>query len=129
MFTQISWSTYLTTILILSIAYYLLLAFHFYRKDILKIFTGKKITGSENFSFDFQKPMLQSFSVEVRAFLFEAIKNSLNKEDIMRSIQMLISKYPGVKDMTFRNSIEHLIIEESAASIHLSDQDLSELWN
>jgi Na+/phosphate symporter len=72
--------------------------------------------------------MQQSFSAEVRAFLFEAIKNNLNKEDIMRSIQMLIRKYEGVKDITFRNSVEHLIIEESAASIHLSENDLDELW-
>jgi hypothetical protein len=129
MFTQISWSSYLTTILSLSAAYYLFLAFRYYRKDVVKIFAGKKNTGDENVSMDFQKPMLQSFSDEVRAFLFEAIRNNLNKEDIIGSIQMLIRKYPGVKDLTFRNSIEHLIIEESAASIHLSEQNLSELWN
>ena len=129
MFTQISWSSYLTTILLLSAAYYLFLAFRYYRKDLVKIFAGKKNISDENLSMDFQKPMLKSFSVEVRAFLFEAIRNNLNKEDIMGSIQMLIRKYPGVKDRTFRNSIEHLIIEDSAASIHLSEQDLSELWN
>lgn len=129
MFTQISWSSYLTTILLLSVAYYLFLAFHYYRKDVVKIFAGKKNTGVENGSMDFQKPMLQSFSVEMRAFLFEAIKNNLNKEDIIGSIQMLIRKYPGIKDITFRNSVEHVIIEESAASIHLNAQDLSELWN
>jgi hypothetical protein len=129
MFTQISWSSYLTTILSLSVAYYLFLAFRYYRKDFVKIFAGKKNTDDENVSMDFQKPMLQSFSVEVRAFLFEAIRNNLNKEDILGSIQMLIRKYPGVKDLTFRTSIEHLIIEDSAASIHLSEQDLSELWN
>ena len=129
MFTQISWSSYLTTILLLSAAYYLFLAFRYYRKDLVKIFARKKNTSDENLSMDFQKPMLHSFSIEVRAFLFEAIRNNLNKEDIMGSIQMLIRKYPGVKDMTFRNSIEHLIIEDSAASIHLSKQDLSELWN
>jgi hypothetical protein len=129
MFTQISWGSYLTTILILSAAYYLFLAFRYYRKDVVKILAGKKIIGDESASIEFQKPMLQSFSIEVRAFLFEAIRNNLNKEDIMESIQMLIRKYPGVKDITFRNSIEHLIIEESAASIHLSEQDLSELWN
>lgn len=128
MFTQISWSNYITTILILSVAYYLFLAFYYYRKDVVKIFAAKKNISGENISFDFQKPMLQSFSVEVRAFLFEAIRNNLDKGDIMRSVQMLIRKYPGVKDMTFRNSIEHLIIEESAASIHLGEQDLSELW-
>ena len=129
MFTQITWSSYLTTILLLSAAYYLFLAFRYYRKDLVKIFARKKNTSDENLSMDFQKPMLKSFSVEVRAFLFEAIRNNLNKEDIMGSIQMLIRKYPGVKDRTFRNSIEHLIIEDSAASIHLSEQDLSELWN
>jgi hypothetical protein len=129
MFTQVSWSSYFTTILTLAAAYYLWIAFRYYRKDLVKIFAHRKFIGEESLSMDFQKPMLQSFSVEVRAFLFEAIRNNLNKEDIMRSIQMLIEKYPGVKDMTFRNSIEHLIIEESATSIHLNEQDLSELWN
>jgi hypothetical protein len=129
MFTQISWSSYLTTILLLAAAYYLFIAFRYYRKDLVKIFAGKKNPDDESLSMDFQNPMLQSFSIQVRAFLFEAIRNNLNKEDIMQSIQMLIRKYAGVKDMTFRSSIEHLIIEESAASIHLSEQDLSELWN
>lgn len=129
MFRHISWSNYFTTILLLSICYYLFLIYRYYRKDILKIFAGRKITGVENLSTDFHPTMLQSFSLEIRSFLFEAIRNNLNKEDIMGSIQMLIRKYPGVKDATFRNSIEHLIIEEVAESIHLSEHDLSELWN
>jgi hypothetical protein len=128
MFTQISWSTYLTTVLLLVVGYYLFIVFRYYRKDVVKIFASRKNTADENLSMDIQTPMLQSFSIQVRAFLFEAIRNNLNKDDIMGSIRMLIGKYPGVKDMTFRNSIEHLIIEESAASIHLSEQDLRELW-
>lgn len=59
MFSQISWSSYLTTILLLSAAYYLFLAFY-YRKDVVKIFFGKKNTSDENISMSFQKPMLQS---------------------------------------------------------------------
>lgn len=129
MFTQISWSSYITTIVLLSAAYYFFIAFRYYKKNIAKIFAGKNNLEGKNLIMDFQKPLLQSFSVEVRAFLFEAIRNNLNKEDIMQTIQMLIRKYPGVKDITFRNSVEHVIIEESAASIHLSEQDLSEIWN
>lgn len=129
MFTEISWSSYFTTILLLTAAYYLFIAFRYYRKDVVKIFAGKKFMGNEGLSMDFQKTMLQSFSVEVRAFLFEAVRNNLNKEDILGSIQMLIRNYSGVKDINFRNSTEHLIIEECAASIHLSEQDLCELWN
>jgi hypothetical protein len=129
MFRHISWGTYITTILLLTVGYYLFLLYRYYRKDIVKVFEGRKNTGVENLTIDFQQSMQQSFSAEVRAFLFEAIKNNLNKEDIMRSIQMLIRKYEGVKDITFRNSVEHLIIEESAASIHLSENDLDELWN
>lgn len=80
MFTQISWSIFVTTILILSVAYYLLVTFRYYRKDIVKIFAIKKIIGGENLSMDFRKTMLQSFSAEIRAFLFEAIKNNLNTQ-------------------------------------------------
>lgn len=129
MLTHISWTNYILTILLVSIVYYVFIAYRYYRKDVLKIFAGKKITDGESFSMDFQKPMLQSFTVEIRAFLFEAIRNNLNKEEIMGSIQMLIRKYPGVRDITFRNSVEHAIIEESGASIHLSENDLSDLWN
>jgi len=105
MFTQISWSSYFT-----ASAYYLWIAFGYYRKDLVKIFAHKKFIGEECLSMVFQKPMRQSFSVEVRAFLFEAIRNNLNKKDIKRSIQMPIEKHP--KDMTFRNKIERLIIED-----------------
>ena len=43
MFTQISWGSYLTTILILSAAYYLFLAFRYYRKDVVKILAGARL--------------------------------------------------------------------------------------
>ncbi len=128
MFTQISLSNYILVMLLLTTVYYAFIAYRFFRKDIVKLFAGGKIS-SEEISNDFQNSMFYSFSMELRAFLFEAIKNNLSKADIMDTIQMLIRNYSGVKDITFRNSTEHLIIEECAASIHLSEQDLCELWN
>jgi hypothetical protein len=38
---------------------------------------------------------------------------------------MFISKYLD-EELTLRNSIEHVIIEEGSASIHLCKQDFSE---
>ena len=54
MFTQISWSSYFTTILFLAVAYYLWIAFHYYRKEPVKIFADKKFIGDESLSMDFQ---------------------------------------------------------------------------
>jgi len=132
MLTQISWSSYIVTVLLLSAVYYLFIGYLYYRDDLLKLVSGKRVTTHDFVSTAFsQEPLEQSFSDEVRAFMNEAGKNKMSKKDIMKSLQLLFKKYPTLKDSASQESIKNLIVNECASycSIHLSDEEFSELWN
>lgn len=132
MFTQISWSSYILTVLLLSAVYYLFIGYRYYRDDLLQLVSGKRLTTHDFVSTAFrQEPLEKSFSDEVRAFMNEAGKNKMSKKDIMKSLQLLFKKYPTLKDTASQESIQNLIVNEYASycSIHLSYEELSGLWN
>lgn len=132
MFTQISWSSYIVTVLLLSAIYYLFIGYWYYRDDLLQLVSGKKITTDDFVSTAFrQEPLEQLFSDEVRAFMNEAGKNKMSKKDILKSLQLVFKRYPTLKDSVSQESIQNLIVNECATycSIHLSDEELSVLWN
>ena len=132
MFTQISWSSYIVTVLLLSAVYYLFIGYGYYRDDLLKLVSGKRVTTHDFVSTAFrQQPLKESFSDEVKAFMNEAAKNKMSKKDILESLQLLFKKYPTLKDSASQESIKNLIVNECASycCIHLSDEEFSELWN
>ena len=131
MFTQISWSNYFLIVLLLSVGYYFVIGYLYYRNDLLQSISGKKrindlVATTRNYP-----PLLQSFSDEVQALMNEAGNNKLDGKDIIWSLQMLIKKYPGLKDFNFQESVQTIITNEckSYCSIHLSEEELSALWN
>lgn len=132
MLTQISWSSYIVTVLLLSAVYYLFIGYWYYRDDLLKLVSGKRVTTNDFVSTAFrQLPLEQSFSDEIMAFMEQAGKDKLDKKDIIQSLQLLLQKYPTLKDSASQESIQNLIVNEctSYCSIHLSDEELSVLWN
>jgi len=132
MFTQISWSSYIVTVLLLSAIYYLFIGYWYYRDDLLQLVSGKRITTNDNVvSMQRHQPLEQSFSDEVRAFMNEAGENKMSKKDIIQSLQLLLQKYPTLKNSASQESIQNLIVNECTTycSIHLSDEELSVLWN
>src|SRR5258708_1363079 len=122
MFSNISWSNYFIMVALLSAAYYLVIGYLYYRDDLLQLFSGKKIT-TDNVIASTQRyqSSVQSFADEAHAFLHEAGRNKLGKEDILQSFQLLLKRYPALKDLAFRESIQGLIINDckSYCSIHL----------
>lgn len=131
MFKQISWNSYLIMVLLLTIVYYLFIVLKYYRNDVIKLIYGKNLLSRNISNNEVDQPLLQSFSSEIKAFIYEAGKDQLNIRDMMPSLQILIRKYPGIRDMTMRESIQNLIIHEckTNCSIHLGEHELSELWN
>jgi len=132
MFTQISWSSYIVTVLLLLGGYYLFIGYWYYRNDLLQLISGKRNTTNDKLvSTQRHQTLIQSFSDEVHAFMEQAVKNKLDKKDIMQSLQLLLQKYPALKDSGLQGSVQNLIINEYASycSIHLSDEELSGLWN
>lgn len=66
---------------------------------------------------------------EIQAF-FQASGGSLEKQEILQSLQRLIQKYAVLKGTSFKEAINNLIISacENNCSIHLSENEVSELW-
>ena len=153
MFTDISWGSYITFMIALLAVYYLIIGLRFYRTDIVQLISGKQFSPGEKVSFtsaklDQPNPSLhqanlqqafekqdmyqssQSLGDEIMAYLHEAGRDTLSKEDVAQSLKLLIGKYPSIKDSAFRGVIENLILTESETncSIHLSEEELSELW-
>lgn len=138
--------------MVLLAVYYFFIALRFYRSDILQIFSGKEFTQERvsftssqkvqpdqtlhqaNLKHAFETQDLfqvsQSLRDEIMAYLHEAGRDPLNKEDVLLSLKSLIAKYPSIKDSAFREVIQNLIITEceTNCSIHLSEEELSVLW-
>jgi hypothetical protein len=154
MFTQISWGSYTTIVVVLLACYYLFVGLRYYRNDLLQLLSGKKATISDSSNFTTiktnslikQKPheaymqqsveeqnlyqLLQALSDEIHAFMNEAGNNKLNKDEITASLKILIAKYSVFKDSSFQELIQNLIVTEceTYCSIHLSEEELSALW-
>lgn len=152
MFTEISWSNYITIVIVLLAIYYLFIGFRYYRTDLLQLLSGREFT-TDKVSFTSTKPdkpdqtqhqsdlqqafksqdlfqVAQSLGDEIMAYLNEAGRDTLNKEDIIQSLKSLIAKYPSIKDSPFCEVIQNLIVTEckTSCSIHLSAEELSALW-
>ena len=133
MFTQISWSNYFIIILLLAAGYYLVIGYLYYRHDFLKIISGKKKVANDYVAaFPNQDSVIQSFSDEVCAYMNEVAKNKQqNKSNIIHSLKLLLRKYPSLSDLSIKESIQNIINNgcKTYCSIHLSAEELSELWD
>ena len=138
MFSEISWSTYISSVVVLSAAYYLFVIVKYYREDLSQFLAGKKIAGAVNFIpkpevFEKQNNFLlaQSLADEIRAFFNEAGNQKISKEEATASMRLLLRKNFALKDSSFKESIQNLIEKECASNfaVHLNEVELSALWN
>ena len=136
MFNSITWAQYFSTIIYLLIIYYAVLSFKFYKWEILAAIGIRKVdstslntaslSGLKNYvssenDEDYQpkqsmeidiSPLLQTFTDEVAAFLQEADKVEITKEQITNSLQSICSKYPAIKNSDCRNELILLVANE-----------------
>jgi hypothetical protein len=157
MFSAISWSDYLTILLVSAIFYYAFVLYFFYRNDLLQFFKKKQVATNDMAGFDVgnhdtelanmvkesyptlipttqshpgYSPIVQSLIDEVQAFVEEVGKNKFSKEQILSSVTYLINKYPSVKLSPFKKSISDLIIEEckTHCSVTITEDEVNGLW-
>lgn len=147
MFTEISWDSYITIIAVLVTGYYLFVGFRYYRSDFIELLSGKKMSQADRASFTevqkshkenlqeaFEKPNLfqlaQSVSDEIQAYLHEGAKNKLNGDEVMKGLRLLLGKYPDLKNSSFSEVIENLIINDCEAnfSMQLDTVQIKALW-
>jgi hypothetical protein len=154
MFTEISWNSYITIMIVLLAGYYLFMGWRYYRTDILQLFSGRRFTKTDSSGFSAPGPSIkpdqgshkinmqeafekqdlfqiaQSLSDEIRAYLNEAGSNKIQKEEALKSLKIIVAKYPALKGSPFREFIQQVTEKEfeTNCSVRLSEEEISELW-
>lgn len=131
MLSSISWSQYITFLSITLVGYYFYISYKYFRWQILGILVFKKIeqsevqipvaelkkqfTASNHAAFmpkDNTDNVIQAFSYEVKAYLFQA-NPSAPKEEILFALPQIISKHASIKNIKNRVSINQFIKGEA----------------
>jgi len=159
MFNNISWQGYWLTIALLSTGYYLTVYLLYFRNDF-KVFFNRKLSVNNHSHFvspgsdlkqetsnsqpslfddaiEFQSPDPHSEEAivyacidEIDAFLKEAKKSKCIKEELIFSLQLILKKYPSLKNSQFKASVTNVIVGqcEHNCSIHLNADDVVRVW-
>lgn len=152
MFSNISWFEYLIFISIAALTWYAAVFYIYYRHDLLQVLQSKKADhtsdGKIKRNFNFQQEdiaginrenfqtspdvsqIIQSFNDEVVAYLEEAGKNEVIKEDLLFSLARISNKYPSLARSEFKESLDQFIKlqTESYCAMFLSEEDLNKVW-
>jgi len=90
-----------------------------------------------NESGDFETPpkesdeyMVYACMDEITAYFEAVIKTTCEKEKLINSLQLLLQKYPAIKNSQYKESLTNVIVTqcENRCSIHLSAEDVESLW-
>lgn len=152
MFTNISWSSYLTVLGLVVLIWYFIILLKFYYKDLLKIFSGEKklkFTSFKNMNenkvpdSEEYKSLSSSFSgsfdtledaEELSARILQAVKESneknFSKEHFQNYLRMVLDEYPYVKISSLRENINKLMVTESSKypNLLLTLSEADSLW-
>jgi hypothetical protein len=153
MLSNISWSDYLTFIFVSSLIWYAYVLYSYYRHDFLRGIQTKKPASENGLEFtstlqyqqrdfplfnseNFQPKTsdvshsVQSFTDEVQAYLEEAGRDEVAKENLLVSLARIRGKYPSLAESDYKDSLEQLIVNEVEANcaMVLSEDDLKQIW-
>jgi len=152
MFSNISWYQYLIFICATALTWYAAIFYIYYRQDLLQILQAKKSfqTGDENtghnFSLQRENPasidprnspsspdmgqVIQSFTDEVVAYLEEAAKNTVAKQDLLFSVGRIANKYSSLSGSDYKEPLNQFIKlqTENYCAMFLNEEDLDKLW-
>ena len=148
MIGNISWFEYLLFISAAALTWYAAVFYIYYRRDLLQSLKLKKADpiASEKFNFlqedvpginlknsqtspDISQ-VIQSFSDEVVAYLEEAGKNKIVKEEVLVSLGKIANKYSSLALSEFKGSLDQFtnIQTQSYCAMFLSEEDLNKVW-
>jgi hypothetical protein len=152
MFSNISWSEYLTFISVSALIWYAFVLYTYYRHDLFQTLQGKKIAALNNLSFgdhttshhqsdavlEIYQPkeaesvhVVQAITDEIQAYLEEAGKNEVGKEDLVTSLTRIVSKYPSLVGSDYKDSLDDLLKNEAElnCAVSLSESEISRIWS
>lgn len=147
MFTNITWSDYAITVLVLVFIWYLYLISRFYSSHLKDFISGRnKINRSnktnktklmEDSLFSDFKESFETLDDARELFykLQDAIKESLqearSKEGLKNYIKFILEEYPFVKISSLRSEINNLIVSEceNQLQFYLTFGEVDRLWD
>ena len=151
MFSNFSWSEYLFFIAILSLVYYAVVLYTYYRHDFLIAIkrnqfssptahvkandsTQSNITAAiipEDNKAKGEEAAFQSLLDEVRAYLEEKSQTKVEKSLLLQDLDMIAGKYPSLAESIYKESIEEFIANqvEMNCAVSLSEEELRGIWN
>ena len=148
MLNNISWASYAYAVGLIIGIYYLFIVIVYYRKEIQNLFVSQKNTvklfegNSSNSSLnataiDGVPPAVsesnsekQELILSLQSLIKKAGVLKYPKEELQLALQLRLKHYPASKSGELRNSINIFIKEacQNNCSIHLSDEEVKELW-
>lgn len=121
MLSQVSWADYISTIIAITILYYLFAGGHFYGKDILLYISARR-TSSNAISFSEKQAPPAFIPDELKAFIVEA--GDTDKESLISGMNYILQRYD--LDHSTKNNINSYIKDNCSA--HLSDEEMQGIW-
>lgn len=148
MFTNISWTTYITFVAILLVAWYLFIGLRFYFSELQILLTGKRKPEQkieENKFQNIDDDQSETLSKEQTEYFFEEVETlsarikdavsdasakKYNKEEFSFLLQLTLKEFPELKGTPLQYPINNLIVSECEKQgfIHLSAVELEMLW-
>ena len=137
MFNAISWGDYLSTVLFLLGIYYVIIAYRFYKEEILSIIGIKVVQPAKFSTTEFEElkqsfksnkdedympkpapdvdltPVILSFKDETSAFLQEAAANKIIKPEILFALETIAHKYAVLNNADCKADIIGELHEEA----------------
>ena len=155
MFNSISWTQYFFAIIILLFLFYTIIGVRFYKWELLGFIGIKKVTADledihevlnnqivndlsdkkeisqlDQSSDSDLSSLLRLRSDEISAYINAEKNESITKDKVLASLKNIFKKYPSIKKLDLRNSMEQKLLYE----IHLKyphliqKNDLEFLW-
>ena len=140
MINNISWQGYWITLALILAGYYLIIYLLYYRHD-LKAWIHPKPYNSDGIVLApesiLQPPverdaerLIDSCMDELNAFFEESRRKKIVKEELIYSLQLLLKKYPSLKDSEYKESLSNLIATqcEHICLVRLTMDEVYHVW-
>ena len=137
---NISWQGYWIWLAVISTGYYLVIYLLYYRHD-LKAWIHPKPYNSDGIvpaSESIIQPhvekdaerLIDSCMDELNAFFEESRRKKVMKEELIYSLQLLLKKYPSLKDSEYKESLSNLIATrcEDTCLVRLNADEVYHVW-
>jgi hypothetical protein len=149
MFSNVSWQEYWTSLVVITLVYYLVIYLVCFRKGSRlsspkQVFNLDNLAKEENQSTLFEvensgfkqtvkeseEHIIEACMDELNAFFENQKKRKAIKSDLMFGLYTILQKYPSVRKSGYKESLTNVIANqcENICSIHLSAEELKGVW-